>query len=231
MRIIIIVFLILGGYVPTIAQNAEVYPSLCEQIPTSKICKHKADTLFDIIRSSKAFDWSDKNNNCEDRANAVSLILDSWNIPNGKAWIFQGSTFDKTKFKGNLGGYTYHVATCILVSNANSVDTFIIDPLMNSSKLLAIKEWAELIAVSPVNVYFITSNRYYQQSKVCPTPNWKMRDEYFDDTIDGLTRYNNFSIWTRLRTKKYLKRRASVLDEFNRLKNALPTRLEKIKCG
>lgn len=216
---------------PNNSQKAELYRPLTEEITESGLCRKKADILFNIIKRSGAFNWNDSNNNCEDRANAVSLILDSWNIPNGKAWIFQGVTFDPSNYQGTLGGYTYHVASCILVKDGDNTEYLIIDPLMNREKLQTVQDWADKIATKAMNVFILTSNKHYQQTKVGPDLTWKEREDHFEDTMNGLTKYNNFSIWTKLKTVIYLLRKSRVVREYNSLISGIPTELSSVNCN
>ena len=200
------------------SQNAIHYKKLFDTIEINPICQNKADTIFKIFTESPCFDWSDRKNNCEDRANAIALILDKWKISNGKIWLFGGKNAKYGDKKGTLKGWSYHVASCIFTSKNNKIDTLIIDPLTNSNKLLTIKEWTNLITKSPTNIYFLTRNDKYQQENISLNPKWKYSRDYFETTIEGLTGYNNYSFWTRLKTKKYLKRNLKkVKKEFNML--------------
>ena len=65
--------------------------SLSDIAETDKaITKQEAEKFFIFFKNCKPFRWTDANNNCEDRANAVCILLDKWNIQNGKGWAFSG---------------------------------------------------------------------------------------------------------------------------------------------
>ncbi len=215
------------------SQDAVVFTPLMEKVDCAEICQEKLDSIFQALKKSAAFDWTDEKNNCEDRANAVSLILDSWEIPNGKSWMFSGQTFDENVFNGTLGGYSYHVAGTILIRNAEGgCDTMIIDPLMNNQKALPLQEWVHALTRTQGNVYVLTRNDHYQQTEVSAHLIWKPRAQYFQQTLEGLTRYNDYSWKTRLMTKKYLKRRLStVTTAFNLLLNHIPDVVSSVQCN
>ncbi len=228
----IIVCVLVGLWAPFIfGQKAIHYDSISEELNPVPVCFNQAEKLFEIFQNSPAFDWTDRDNNCEDRANAVTLILDKWNVSNGKIWIFAGKNASYGDKTGTLDGWSYHVAACIFVGNEDDYDTLIIDPVSNPNKLLSIDEWVEATSVKSTNIYFFTNNDKYQQNAVKLRPTWKYSKDYFDATIKGLTRYNAYSTWTRITTKKYLKRNlATVTKEFTKLYETDLDRIEKISC-
>ena len=197
--------------------KAVLYKALCEEITLNPICKNQLDSIYYLLNQSNGhpFDWTDTKNNCEDRANAVSLILSKWGIANAKAWVFNGkqTRYSKT---GLLKGWGYHVGCCVLVKINNANDTIIIDPLTSRSAL-TIQQWADTISKSSTNLYFITESNKYQQDSISLNPTWKICDTaIIKRTIEGLTRYNDFSLWQRFITKHYLTKRIEyVTREFN----------------
>ena len=202
------------------AQRAVVYKPLCDSLTLTPVSPERANILNKVFINSNAFDWTDAKNNCEDRANAICLILDQWGIDNCKAWIYRGKKVKYGNKKGTLSAWNYHVAACILVRNKNIVDSIIIDPLI-SKQLINVNTWAEIISVKPTNIYFLTTNKKYQHHKLSLDPKWKMAENNFEKTIEGLTRYSGATFFHRLRTKKYLKRRYyNVNKEFYRLYNS-----------
>ncbi|MFK7784865.1 MAG: protein-glutamine glutaminase family protein [Crocinitomicaceae bacterium] len=230
MRLLICILSVLFTSV-VYSQNAIHYDQISEDIDPIPICKKQAEKVFDIFLNSGAFDWTDRANNCEDRANAVTLILDKWSISNGKIWIFDGENAAYGDKKGSLDGWSYHVAACIFVGDEEDYDTLIIDPISNANKLITIDEWVEATTTIPMNIYFFTKNDKYQQNRVQLNPTWKYSKDYFDATVKGLTRYNSYSAWTRLKTKKYLRRRLSkVKKEFNLLYETNLDRISQIQC-
>ncbi len=79
-----------------------------------------ATELFQLIKSHSLFCWTDANNHCEDRANAITMLLDQWNMPNYKAWVFSGYMFNKIGFLKNL--WRYHVAVCVPIKKGDTFD-------------------------------------------------------------------------------------------------------------
>ncbi|NVK64249.1 MAG: hypothetical protein HWE22_06660 [Flavobacteriales bacterium] len=228
----LIISVVVGLWAPFLfGQSAIHWDTISEEMNPTPICENQAKKVFDIFLNSPAFDWTDRDNNCEDRANAVTLILDKWNVSNGKIWIFSGKSASYGDKRGMLDGWSYHVAACIFVGNEDDYDTLIIDPVSSPYKLLSIHDWVEITTVNPTNIYFFTGNDKYQQNRVELYPTWKNSKDYFNATIEGLTRYNSYSAWTRLKTRKYLKRNlAKVTKEFNKLYETDVDRIEKIPC-
>src|SRR5690349_11477726 len=91
-------------------------PNLSDEIITNHaVTKDEANSIFQFFKNSSLFRWQDANNDCEDRANAICILLDHWKIPNYKGWVFSGSFL-----KNNGGGLTnlwnYHVAASLPVT-------------------------------------------------------------------------------------------------------------------
>jgi len=227
MKIKLCLIIILCSYI-SFAQKAKLYKPLSENLELNPICRQLADSLNKTFINSKSFDWTDRRNNCEDRANGVSILLDKWGISNGKAWCFSGKNAKYKSRKGTLKGWSYHVATFILVKENNLIDTLIIDPL-TSNKLLSIREWSNEISNTKGNLYFITSNEKYQQNSVSLNPTWKLSIDNYDNTLKGLTRYNNYSSRQKRKTKQYYDERIiTVTKEFYRIFFIEPKYLNEI---
>jgi hypothetical protein len=61
------------------------HQAISDEIETDKaITKDQAEKLFTFCTDCAPFRWSDANNNCEDRANALCILLDEWKIQNAK---------------------------------------------------------------------------------------------------------------------------------------------------
>lgn len=230
MKIKLSLIIILCSYF-AFSQKAELYKPLNETLALNPICMPLADSLNNTFIHSKSFDWTDRQNNCEDRANAVSILLENWGVSNGKAWCFGGKNAKYKNGKGTLKGWSYHVAAFVLVKRNNLIDTLIIDPL-TSKKLLSINEWANEISSTKGNLYFITDNKKYQQNSVSLNPTWKLSSANYDNTIKGLTRYNNFSSRQKRKTKKYYEKRIiTVAKAFYELFFTRPKYLNQINCN
>ncbi|HEV7621790.1 MAG TPA: protein-glutamine glutaminase family protein, partial [Flavisolibacter sp.] len=123
------------------------------------ISKKAGDLLFNFFKECPLFRWEEKNNNCENRANAICILLDKWNIPNSKGWVFSGSFLKKEK--GNLINYwKYHVAALIKVREGDRDEYYIVDP-STLEKLETIQNWSNNITDTEHNYYFITDGDVY----------------------------------------------------------------------
>src|SRR4051812_48332248 len=86
-----------------------------------------AHRVFDFFRQCPLFRWQDANNDCEDRANAACLLLNQWNIPCMKAWVFSGEFLQRDS--GRLvNRWNYHVAASLLVRENEAFVFYVIDP-------------------------------------------------------------------------------------------------------
>src|SRR5438067_1717696 len=123
------------------------------------ITRKEADLLFNYFKNNPIFRWADRNNNCENRANAICIMLDKWKIANNKGWVFSGAFLKKEN--GYLINYwKYHVAALVRVEENGMIENFIIDPA-TSDKLETIQEWSNNITDIPHNYYFITDGDVY----------------------------------------------------------------------
>ncbi|HZF64605.1 MAG TPA: protein-glutamine glutaminase family protein, partial [Chitinophagaceae bacterium] len=139
------------------------------------------------------FRWKDANNDCEDRANAISILLDNWNIPNFKGWVFSG--FYLRKGTGSLINlWNYHVAALLAVRDGAEKSFYIIDPA-TSANLLKLEEWANAVTDQPFSYYFIKASEYYIfPSGKIDRDNWHKRDRRnYKWTIQGLSGINGVS--------------------------------------
>ena len=60
-------------------------------LPHNTISKEQAEQLFLFFKQHTLFNWKNSHNGCEGKADAVSVLLEEWNIPNYKAWVFGGA--------------------------------------------------------------------------------------------------------------------------------------------
>ncbi len=158
------------------------------------ITKERAATLFTFFREHTLFRWRDANNDCEDRANAICMLLDSWNLPNCKAWVF-GGNFLRREWWGSLINYwNYHVAAAVPVQEENGVVYYIIDPATLEG-LKPISYWAENITADAYSYHLIKHGNYYifPPGRVFKD-NWFRRDrQNYKWTIQGLSGINGVS--------------------------------------
>jgi hypothetical protein len=154
------------------------------------ITKAKAEALFNFFKECSLFRWSDANNDCEDRANAICLLLDEWGLPNYKGWVF-GSNFLSKEDGFLVNNWKYHVAAIVPVQESGAINFYVIDPatLQNASTIL---EWATNITDIPFSHYLIKWSYYY----IFPAgnierDNWhKQNRQNYKWTIQGLAGIN-----------------------------------------
>jgi hypothetical protein len=167
--------------------------ALSDEIETDKvITKEQAEKLFTFFKDCPTFRWPDANNNCEDRANAICILLDEWKIQNGKGWVFSGYVFKKTGYLKNL--WKYHVAALLPVQEGVAINYYIIDPA-TSGKLVLIEDWAANITDNPHSYYLIKDGNYYifSPGKI-EKDNWYKRNKRnYNWTMQGLSGINGVS--------------------------------------
>jgi len=126
---------------------------------TQTVTPSLAEDIFNFFKNATLFRWKDANNDCEDRANAITLILDKWGVPNCKGWVFSGAFLRKDY--GTLDNlWNYHVAAVLPVNVKGKTDYLVIDPA-TSKKLITVEEWASNITFQPNSYYFIRHGHYY----------------------------------------------------------------------
>ncbi len=85
--------------------DMEIIPTLFEYrlsdiTDSSKtVSKQQAEAIMHFFAKQPLFTWTKSNNGCEARADAVSVLLQQWDIPHYKAWVFSGKYL-----KNHLGG-------------------------------------------------------------------------------------------------------------------------------
>ncbi len=89
---------------------SQCYLTLCS-IPIL-LAGNKPKQIFDFFKQHPLFHWNDANNDCEDRANAICILLSKWGIPNYKGWVFGGAYLKREE--GSLVNFwNYHVAAAL----------------------------------------------------------------------------------------------------------------------
>jgi len=154
------------------------------------ITKEKAEGVFNFFKAHPLFRWTDANNDCEDRANAICMLLDKWGVPNYKGWVF-GSDF-LSKEDGSLtNNWKYHVAAILPVKDGNGLNFYVIDPA-TLQKPSTILEWATNITAVPFSHYLIKRSQYYifPAGKI-QRDNWHvLNNQNYKWTIQGLAGIN-----------------------------------------
>ena len=79
------------------------------------------------------FHWNDIHN-CEDRAEAIAILLNHWQIPHFKAWVFSGYFLNRNM--GSLKNkWNYHVAIMLPTLVGTELSAMVLDPT-HSEKLM-----------------------------------------------------------------------------------------------
>ncbi len=193
-----------------------------EVLPEDFITIELAQKVFEYFKSCKVFRWSDANNDCEDRANALCILLDEWQIPNYKGWVFSGY-FLKKGFGQLTNSWNYHVATLLPVRNNDVVTLYIVDPA-TSNDLITIEEWASLNTETAYSYYAVKSGNTYIFSPKGVKDSWYKRNKRnYRWTLQGLSGINGVSVIGKahLRFNKARVRRTEQL--FKKLKNEKPS--------
>ncbi len=167
--------------------------SLSDEIDTGNtIDKACAEKLFTFFKECKTFRWQDANNDCEDRANAICLLLDQWNVTNAKAWVFSGYVFNKIGYLKNL--WKYHVAAALPVEQDGRLTCYIIDPA-TTDHLTTLTDWAANVTDNPHSYYLIKKGNYYIfNEKKIKKNNWYKRNKgNYNWTMQGLSGINGIS--------------------------------------
>ena len=160
---------------------------------TKTISKEEAEKLFSFFKNNRLFRWNDANNDCEDRANAICILLTEWGIPNYKGWVF-GGAYLKREEGSLINLWNYHVAAALPVKENNEVVFYVIDPA-TSPALEHLSTWAEKVTNMASSYYLIKDSSYY----IFPTcklfrDNWNRQNKQnFKWTLQGLTGINGVS--------------------------------------
>jgi Glutaminase len=162
-------------------------------VPVNSVSKEEAEKLFTFFQTNSLFKWHDVHNNCEARADAVCRLLDAWNIPNYKAWIF-GGAFLRNHIGGLKQSWNYHVAALLPVMEADTIVFYVIDPSI-FNRLQTMYDWATEITAYPHSYHFIKSGEYYIfPSGKISQDNWHKRNRQNNKWfIQGLAGINGVS--------------------------------------
>jgi hypothetical protein len=203
---------------PSHSSKSVLYTPLTDELTTDKyIDKQKATQVFNFFSQCPLFRWRDANNDCEDRANAICILLDHWNIPNYKGWVFSGYFLNRES--GSLiNSWNYHVAALLPVLENQQVVYYIIDPA-TSIQLLTIEDWATSITDMPFSYHFIRNSAYYIfPVKVKKDPWFKRNKRNYRWTMQGLSGINGVSSIGKVQLTFMKKRVKNAERAFNKLK-------------
>lgn len=205
------------------ASRAFFEASISDNISTDKALSYEvAMELYLFFKNCPVFKWGNASNDCEDRANAMCILLDEWKVPNYKGWVFGGGYLKKGE--GQLINYwNYHVATILPVKKNNEIVCYVVDPATNNS-LVPIDDWAAQVTHMPASYYVIKEGvQYIFSSGVIKKDNWHKRDRRnYKWTIQGLAGINGVSRTGKAQVcfkKKCIKRTD---EHFKKLKRNKP---------
>lgn len=159
----------------------------------SAITEEQAMALFDYFRNNRLFRWHDANNDCEDRANAICILLDKWKLPNAKAWVFGGSFLRRDG--GNLTNrWAYHVAAALPVKKDGLLYFYVIDPATLPAAT-DIAGWAGRITETASSYHLVKNGMMYIFNPASlAAPAWHQRNrQNYKWTIQGLAGINGVS--------------------------------------
>jgi Glutaminase len=139
------------------------------------VSKQQAEAIMQFFAAQPLFTWSKSNNGCEARADAVCVLLQHWNIPHYKAWVFSGKYL-----KNHLGGlkqnWNYHVAALLQVREELELIHYIIDPA-TSPALQTLDNWAANITDYAHSYQVIKEPHWYIFThKKITAHNWNNRN-------------------------------------------------------
>ncbi|HEX8358045.1 MAG TPA: protein-glutamine glutaminase family protein, partial [Segetibacter sp.] len=156
---------------------------------------------------------------------AICMLLDSWNISNGKGWVFSGYFFKKKGFLKNL--WVYHVAALLPVKEENRVTFYMVDPA-TYHRLATLSEWAENVTDNPHGYYLIKQGSVYIfPAKNLRKNNWYERNKRnYRWTIQGLAGINGVSSTGKAQLRFNKRKVARTEKIFEKLKKSPPEFLQ-----
>jgi hypothetical protein len=207
--------------------HIEIQASLFDYVLTDKtddqcLAIQDIEKLFAFFKTHPLFNWTESNNGCEARADAICRLLLLWKIPHYKAWVFGGNFL-----KGHVGGlkqhWNYHVAPVIQAKHHGQSFLFVIDP-STSSTLQNLQDWAATITDFPHSYHFIKDpNWYIFNEKHINANNWYARDKQnYKWMIQGIAGINGLSSAGKAKLCFLKKRIAQYHKAFNQLKHQYP---------
>jgi len=187
------------------------------------VSKLVADRIFDFFQKCTLFQWHDIHN-CEDRAEAIAILLLEWGIPHYKSWLFS-SYFLKNEEGSLFNDWNYHVCLLLPVkhSDSDTIEHYVIDPA-HAPSLQKINNWANALTKDAYSYYIIKNGyTYIFPTGLITQQNWHYRNKQnFKWTIQGLAGINGVSNSGKAAVtfKKYKIRQT--LKSFTKLKNSKP---------
>ena len=182
------------------------------------VSKEYAEQIFSYFQTNSLFRWSDAHNDCEDRANAICILLKEWNIPNYKGWVF-GGAYLKREEGSLINLWNYHVAAALPVSENNEVVLYMIDPA-TSERLEPIYVWAEKATHVACSYYIFPTCKLFRD-------NWyRQNKQNYKWTLQGLAGVNGVAKSGQAALVFNKQRIANAEKKFNHLKHHQPEKLK-----
>jgi hypothetical protein len=206
------------------ATTNTIFDQLFSDVLTNQqtLSESEASRIFHYFKNNVLFRWRDANNDCEDRANAICILLDKWGIPNAKAWVFGGGYLRRdTGYLTN--GWAYHVAAALPVAINEDVRYYVIDPA-TGNEMTEISEWASRITETPASYHLIKEGKIYIFNPASLAANaWHPRDrQNYKWTIQGLAGINGVSKAGKARLVFHKKLIADTEKKFKALLSTKP---------
>lgn len=157
------------------------------------VSRETADFFFAYFKQCSLFRWHDANNDCEDRANAICLLLKQWKMTSFKAWVFSGTYLKKDN--GTLTNcWNYHVAAILPVREDNKAVFYVLDPATLDSAE-TIEKWALQITATPHSYHLVKEGVYYifNPASINKDVWYKQNRQNYKWTIQGLAGINGVS--------------------------------------
>ncbi|MEJ7767418.1 MAG: protein-glutamine glutaminase family protein [Chitinophagaceae bacterium] len=180
---------------PESKKHSLLVQALSDKVTPIKVLSYaEAEQLFDFFKKNPLFKWSDVNNNCENRAEAISLLLGEWNIVHFKAWVVSGSLIRKGGSGYLANNWKYHVAAIVPVQEMNDVVYYVIDPA-TSGNLAMLADWAHSVTHEPFSYHLIKRGDQYifKPGKIRKGKWYERSRQNYKWTMQGLSGINGLS--------------------------------------
>jgi hypothetical protein len=231
-RVLISLLMVCSFFLTSFSQNAELFEQQTNDLDSTKfLTEAQMKEYYTFFDTCSLFIWGDVDNNCEDRANGISMLLEAWDIPHYKIWIFNqpflemGSSKLCGDCKNKDACWGFHVATVIPYVENGEYKISVIDPATLDQPATDV-EWAENITCSGTNYYMFTDGDKYMYSqsgkKFAKDTFWGRGKKNTKWTYEGLAGINGKDFWQAIGKPFKKKKIKWVKSELARLKSDNP---------
>jgi hypothetical protein len=208
--------------------DAEIVPTLFEyQLSditdgSKTMLKQEAEAIMQFFATHPLFIWTNSHNGCEAKADAICVLLQHWDIPHYKAWVFSGN-YLKKHVGGLKQNWNYHVAPMLPAMEDGVLIYYVIDPATSGS-LQTIYNWAAGITAFPHSYQLIKeADLYIFSDKKITQNNWNKRNRQNRKwMIQGLAGINGLSAKGRAALVFNKRRIKKITMAFEKLKHERP---------